>query len=382
MKNYFGIFWRFLFLGCTSFGGPMAHFGYFKNMFVDRLKWLSGDEYVRIVTLSQFLPGPSSSQTGFCIGLRKGGLMGACLAFIGFTFPSFLILYFLATLHIFGTENKLIFGIISGLKLFAVVVVADATCSMFKSFCKDKLTVFIFVLCCLILFLLQSASSQILVIILAGLIGSKFAKFDIINEANNTKKPNLYLFLLFIIVLLFTIFYTSQSDIINIFNAFYRMGSLVFGGGHVILPLIAKNELIDKDSFLIGYAFAQAVPGPMFTIASYLGAVNIEQSPLFGALSATAGIFLPGFLLILTFEKSFESYAKKPLVAKALVGVNASVVAILFVAFCNPIFISGVLNIFDLIMAIIGLILLRKYRISIFILIVVFALYGALQASL
>lgn len=376
MRNNFEIFWRFLLLGRTSFGGPMAHIGYFKKEFIDRLNWLSSEEYAKFVALSQFLPGPSSSQTGFCIGLKKGGLFGGFFAFLGFTLPSFLLLYFLAVLHISSVENQFIFGLIDGLRLFAVVIVADATISMFKSFCKDRLTIFIFILCSLILFMLQGASSQILVIFLAGVIGAKFAKFKGVDEVITTTKPNLYILLLFTSILVFAFFYTSRSEILNIFNAFYKMGSLVFGGGHVILPLIAQNELIDKDSFLLGYAFAQAVPGPMFTIATYLGAVNISSSPLLGALSATAGIFLPGFLLILVFAKSFESYSKKPLVAKALISINASVVAIIFTAFCNPIFVSGVGSIVDLAVAVFGLFILRKYKISIFLLIALFATYG------
>lgn len=366
MKNQIEIFWRFLLLGFTSFGGPIAHLGYFKKTFVDKFKWLDEETYVKIVALSQFLPGPSSSQTGFCIGLRKGGLVGGILAFIGFTLPSFLALYLLAVLHIDTVENKIVFGIVNGLKLFAVVVVTDATLSMFRKFCKSNLTIFIFILCCIILFILQSFISQILVIVLAGTIGFIFAKNENLNKTTQYIKPNLYAFILFIAILIFGLLYTSNNVFINLFNSFYQIGSLVFGGGHVVLPMIAQNEFVNKDSFLLGYAFAQAVPGPMFSIASYLGATNFETSSLIAALTATIAIFLPGFLLILSFEKSFESYSNKPLVSKALIGINASVVAILFVALCDPIFVNGVKNILDLMIAIVGVFLLNRYKFSIF----------------
>lgn len=376
MKNQIEIFWRFLLLGFTSFGGPIAHLGYFKKTFVDKFKWLDEETYVKIVALSQFLPGPSSSQTGFCIGLRKGGLVGGILAFIGFTLPSFLALYLLAVLHIDTVENKIVFGIVNGLKLFAVVVVADATLSMFRKFCKSNLTIFIFILCCIILFILQSFISQILVIVLAGTIGFIFAKNENLNKTTQYIKPNLYAFILFIAILIFGLLYTSNNVFINLFNSFYQIGSLVFGGGHVVLPMIAQNEFVNKDSFLLGYAFAQAVPGPMFSIASYLGAANFETSSLIAALTATIAIFLPGFLLILSFEKSFESYSNKPLVSKALIGINASVVAILFVALCDPIFVNGVKNILDLMIAIVGVFLLNRYKFSIFLFILLFSLYG------
>lgn len=376
MKNQIEIFWRFLLLGFTSFGGPIAHLGYFNKTFVDKFKWLDEETYVKIVALSQFLPGPSSSQTGFCIGLKKGGLVGGILAFIGFTLPSFLALYLLAVLHIDTVENKIVFGIVNGLKLFAVVVVTDATLSMFRKFCKSNLTIFIFILCCIILFILQSFISQILVIVLAGTIGFIFAKNENLNKTTQYIKPNLYAFILFIAILIFGLLYTSNNVFINLFNSFYQIGSLVFGGGHVVLPMIAQNEFVNKDSFLLGYAFAQAVPGPMFSIASYLGATNFETSSLIAALTATIAIFLPGFLLILSFEKSFESYSNKPLVSKALIGINASVVAILFVALCDPIFVSGVKNILDLMIAIVGVFLLNRYKFSIFLFILLFSLYG------
>lgn len=379
MKNYFEIFWQFLLLGLTSFGGPMAHLGYFRKTFVEKLQWLDDEAYAKIVALSQFLPGPSSSQVGFSIGLKKGGLAGGIIASIAFTAPSFFLLYFLATLSVNDIQNDLVAGIISGLKLFAVVVVADATFSMFKNFCKTKLTIFIFTLSSLILFFFQNFLLQIFVIILAGTLGAIFIKSSIQDETKNYLLPNIKVLILFLAILFFSFVFTTQNQLINLFNSFYQIGSLVFGGGHVILPLIAQNSFIEQNSFLVGYAFAQGVPGPMFTIASYLGAISFESSPFFGALIATLGIFLPGFLLILAFEKSFESYSKKPLIASALIGIKASVVALIFVALCNPIFPSAVGSILDLVFVLIGFVAMRRYKIDIFYFIIFYCFIGFLK---
>jgi chromate transporter len=382
MKNYFEIFWQFLLLGLTSFGGPMAHLGYFRKTFVEKLQWLDDEAYAKIVALSQFLPGPSSSQVGFSIGLKKGGLVGGILASIAFTAPSFFLLYFLATLSIHTIDNKIVFGIISGLKLFAVVVVADATLGMFKNFCKTKVTIFIFILSVFMLLLFQNFLFQILVIVVAGILGIIFIKFNANEEKQTYIQPNWKVLFLFFSILIFTILASSQNQFINFFNSFYQIGSLVFGGGHVILPLIAENSAIDENSFLVGYALAQAVPGPMFTIASYLGAVSFQDSPFFGALIATFGIFLPGFLLILAFEKSFESYSKKPLIATALIGINASVVAILFAALCHPIIPSAISSIWDIIFVLIGFFVMQKYKIHILYFICFYCLLTILNTSI
>jgi len=376
MKNYFEIFWRFLLLGMTSFGGPMAHLGYFRKNFVEKLKWIDEATYMRIIALSQFLPGPSSSQVGFSIGARRGGILGGALASIAFTLPSFLLLYFLATLNISQSNNEIVFGITSGLKLFAVVIVADATLGMFQKFCKGKLTLFIFIFSSVLLLFVQNFLIQILVILLASFVGILFAKPQIKPQVKSYQNPRLGLFILFFTILFFGIFLSYLHPLIELFSAYYQMGSLVFGGGHVLLPLIAQTSTVDENTFLVGYAFAQAVPGPMFTIVTYLGALSYEMSPITGAIIATLGIFLPGFLLIIIFEKSFDSYSKNPIIAKALIGVNASVVAIIFAALCNPIFPSGVKSPVDFLVATLGFLLLRKYNISILVLIGIFCVYG------
>lgn len=382
MRNHLEIFWQFLLLGLVSFGGPMAHIGYFRKTFVEKLRWLDDEAYTKLVALSQFLPGPSSSQVGFSIGLMRGGLLGGFLASLAFTLPSFLLLYFLATLHIEEIDNKVVFGVISGLKLFALIVVADACLSMFKSFCNSRLTVFIFILSTLILLTFQSFLLQIFVILLGGTIGAIFAKSPFKTEPKQYARPNIAALVLFLGVLIFTFLLHSESKLLTLFASFYQIGSLVFGGGHVILPLIAQSVPVDDSSFLVGYALAQAVPGPMFTIASYLGAVSVTSSPFLGAFAATLGIFLPGFLLIVIFRESFESYSKKPLVAKALIGVNATVVALIFAALLSPILPSAVDSIFDIVFAIIGFIVMRRYKIHIFYFICFYSMLGALSSYL
>ncbi len=246
---------------------------------------------------------------------------------------------------------------------------------MFKNFCKTKFTVFIFILSSLVLLLFTSFFIQILVIIVAGVLGAVFitSKKQKIDEY---KRPNLFALFLFVLPFLLTFFLVSSNELYTLFHSFYQVGSLVFGGGHVVLPLIAENVPVAENEFLVGYALSQAVPGPMFTIASYIGVASFENSPFLGALVATLAIFLPGFLLIIAFSKSFESYSKKPIIASAIIGINASVVALLFAALCNPIFISGVGSILDLIIAIAGFIMMRKYKFPIYYFIIGFCLYG------
>ena len=373
------IFWHFFILGLFSFGGPIAHIGYFRKKFVEELNWLSDEEFSKIVALSQFLPGPSSSQVGFTIGLKKGGISGAISAFIAFTFPSFLLLYLAATFQNIYDNNTIIYALMSGLKLFAVVIVADATYSMFKTLCKTTLSKMIFVFATLFLIFNQTFFSQILVLVVSGLVA-----LFLIKEENTNKikyqKPYILPLLIFFILLIFLPLLGSHDKLLNLFNSFYQVGSLVFGGGHVVLPLIKSNINIDENSFLVAYSLAQAVPGPMFSIASYIGVVAFEESPFLGAVVATFAIFLPGFLLILSFYKSFESYSKNPKISKIVIGINASVVAILLSVLVTIVIPSGILNIYDLIFAILGFFVIRKFKISVLLLILFFCGYGFIRS--
>ena len=372
------IFWHFFILGLFSFGGPIAHIGYFRKKFVEELKWLNDEEFSKIVALSQFLPGPSSSQVSFTIGLKKGGIFGAIFAFIAFTTPSFLLLYLAATFQNTYEDNSVIYALMGGLKLFAVVIVADATYSMFNSLCKSTLSKMIFVFATLFLIFNQSFFAQIIVLVVSGLVAFLFIK-----EKNTNKikyeKPYILPLLIFFILLIFLPFFANTEKLLNLFNSFYQVGSLVFGGGHVVLPLIKSNINIDENSFLVAYSLAQAVPGPMFTIASYIGVVAFEESPFLGAVVTTIAIFLPGFLLILSFYKSFESYSKNPTVSKIVMGINTSVVAILFSVLITMVIPNGILNIYDLIFAILGFFVIRKFKISVLLLILFYCVYGVIN---
>ncbi|MBF7070970.1 chromate efflux transporter [Aliarcobacter butzleri] len=373
------IFWHFFILGLFSFGGPIAHIGYFRKKFVEELKWLSDEEFSKIVALSQFLPGPSSSQVGFTIGLKKGGIFGAILAFIAFTTPSFLLLYLAATFQNTYENNSVIYALMSGLKLFAVVIVADTTFSMFKTLCKTTLSKIIFIFATLFLIFNQSFLSQILVLVVSAFVALFFIKEKNTNKIKYEKPYILPLFIFFIL-LIFLPFISNQDKLLSLFNSFYQVGSLIFGGGHVVLPLIKSNINIDENSFLVAYSLSQAVPGPMFTIASYIGVVAFEESPFLGAIIATIAIFLPGFLLILAFYKSFESYSKNSTISKIVTGINASVVAILFSVLVTIVIPSGILNIYDLIFAILGFFVIRRFKISVLLLILFYCGYGFIRS--
>ena len=376
MQRVFEVFWRFLLLGCTSFGGPAAHLGYFQKTFVQDLKWIEQDAYARLISLSQFLPGPGSSQVGFALGLRRAGLAGGIAAFVGFTLPSFLILYFLATSD---TESgSPLSGAVHGLKLLAVVVVADATLSMQRSFCQDNRTLSIAILTACALLIAPSLWTQFWVLIIAALLGIWLKKSDSSTDTNNTTKPAKIPLLIFVVLFIGLPVIALVSDWAALFSAFYQAGSLVFGGGHVVLPLLQQTlgEAVDPDRFLLGYAAAQAIPGPMFTLATFLGADLQKDFALLGALIATLGVFLPGFLLVLSLQGAWESLATRPKVAGAVWGINAAVVGLLLSALYQPVFVSGVSSGQDMALVIIGFFVLQKFKPPILLLVTAFALAG------
>ena len=375
MSNLIDIFYRFFILGLVSFGGPIAHIAYFKKTFVDKLKWLDDESYSKIVALSQFLPGPSSSQVGFTIGLKRGGIFGGILAFIAFTLPSFLFLYFLWYFGVFQNDNSHINSVIYALKLFAVVVVLDATFGMFKSFCKDKNTIAIFIFASILLILFSSVFNQIFVLILCAILGFLFIK----TENKNKEKiilPNFLILGIFLVLLFLAFSFEFKNELVNLFFDFYKSGSLVFGGGHVVLPLLQESlgNQVFNDTFLIAYSLAQTVSGPMFTIATYLGADIIKDSPFIGALVATFGIFLGGFLLILAFYKSFESFSKNEKLSRIITAINSGVVALLFATLVNTIIPAAIYSVFDVVLVIVGFVLIRYFKINIFYIILGFIL--------
>ncbi len=276
-------------------------------------------------------------------------------------------------MKIFQNQNEYVKSIIYALKLFAVVAVIDAVFGMFRSFCKDKITILIFSISSIILIFFSSIFNQIFVLFLSAIFGYFFIKNEVRNE-NKIVYPNFYILGIFIIILFLAFTVEYKNEILNLFFDFYKTGSLVFGGGHVVLPLLQENlhNQVSHDTFLVAYSLAQTIPGPMLSIATYLGADILKESSLLGAIIATFGIFLGGFLLILAFYKSFESFSKNAKLIGIITSINACVVALLFATLCDTIIPNAVHNLFDIFLVIIGFISIRYFKINIFYIILLF----------
>ncbi len=379
----FEVFWRFLLLGLTSFGGPAAHLGYFQRLFVDKLNWLSTDHYSRLIALSQLLPGPGSSQVGFAIGLHRAGLLGAVTAFIAFTLPSFILLYALA-IGLHETQNPYWPGIVHGLKLLAVIVVMDAILTMWHNFCNERLTRFLAIATTAALLIFPSFYTQLILLLSTTIIGSLYLEHSEQNEPTSSSTLALSSKAKWWLSITFALFILSlipwNNTLIELFARFYQAGSLVFGGGHVVLPLLQQtvSGQLSEESFLTAYAAAQAVPGPMFTLSAFLGAELMPSSPFTGALIATLAIFLPGFLLVLGLSQQWNIIAEHSRFSGAIIAVNASVVGFLLATFISPIAPSALSHWLDVFIALLGFVLLRKYALSVFWLILFFTVYGIL----
>lgn len=381
----FSIFKTFFLLGWVSFGGPAAHIGYFRNTFVEKLKWLSEAEYAQIVALSQFLPGPGSSQVGFALGYRKGGITGAIAAFLGFTLPSIILMLLLAVLSNQLTDSSVFQSIIHGLKLLAVVVVADATIGMYKNFCQQKVTIALCVATAMALLLFPNLYTQMIVLVVAALVGQALLRGDQVNTESREPTQVSWLPLVLFAALLFGLpLLGSLATEIQLFSDFYQAGSLVFGGGHVVLPLLQNivGDQLSQDAFLTGYAAAQAVPGPMFTFATYIGYELLPASPILGALLATLAVFLPGFLLLLAVLNNWQELASRPKLSGAVAGVNASVVGLLLAALYQPVFTSAVLSGADMAVVVAGFYLLKQRKLPIVALVAFFIGAGMLLGML
>ncbi|MCL1144105.1 chromate efflux transporter [Shewanella gaetbuli] len=380
------IFSRFLALGLISFGGPAAHIGYFRETFVKELNWLDEKQYGSIVALSQFMPGPGSSQVGFAIGYHKGGLAGALAAFLGFTLPSFLLLFLFAVTSAKWLQVDAVAGAIHGLKLLAVVVVADATLAMFKQYCQRKTAQCLMLATAFCLLVIPSLLTQMVVLAVAAVIGCLvLTRGDNISPETPHIKLNYSWLGLFIIGLVASFFLANKPDSVGqIFGQFYQVGSLVFGGGHVVLPLLEANvgELVTQDRFLTGYALAQAIPGPMFTLATFLGADIWQESPMLGAIVATVAIFVPGFLLMLVGLKSWHAISQRPVIAGGLAGVNSAVVGLLLAALYQPVFTTGVMSSLDMGLVLVGFGVLKVAKPNIVLLVIGFAMAGSAVSML
>lgn len=338
-------------LGLTSFGGPVAHLGYFHEEYINKRKWMDEKSYADLVALSQFLPGPASSQVGMGIGIMRAGVLGGIVSFIGFTLPSVLALIIFASfIHTFDAGSA---GFIHGLKIVAVVVVAHAILNMSKKLTPDLTRKMIALFALVVTLLWQAIFTQVGVILVAALIGfllfrkqtpdelSDLAQFPISRKIG-VVSLSLFFGLLILLPILTEI--TSFKWIV-FFDSFYRSGSLVFGGGHVVLPLLEQAfvplGLISEQDFLAGYGAAQAVPGPLFTFAAYLGTVMKGWQ---GGLIATFAVFLPSFLLIIGALPFWDDLRRNPNIKGALSGVNAAVVGILLSALYQPIWTSSILS--------------------------------------
>ncbi|WP_417604485.1 chromate efflux transporter [Oceanimonas baumannii] len=370
------VFWQFFMLGWVSFGGPAAHIGYFQRHFVQKLGWLPQDQFASTLALCQFLPGPASSQLGFAIGYQRAGFGGAIAAFAGFTLPSFLLMLALALLGQHYAGSAVTLAIINGLKLFALVVVADAVLSMAGQFCRSRLPLSLAVGTAALLWIWPGLAAQFAALLTAGITGALLLTPGGDKTAN---KPLInWPFLLLFAFLLVLLPLLAPPGSAGLFADFYQAGSLVFGGGHVVLPLL-QNLLageLSNNAFLTGYGAAQAMPGPMFSLAAFLGAELLPASPLLGALVATFGVFLPGFLLVLAFINGWQTLAANPRMAGAIAGINAAVVGLLLAALYQPVFVASVTGAPALAAAALGLLALRAFRCPLLLLIPAFMLLG------
>ncbi|ENM3750370.1 chromate efflux transporter [Vibrio cholerae] len=374
------IFKTFFALGWVSFGGPAAHIGYFRHTFVEKLGWLSEQEYAQFVALSQFLPGPGSSQVGFAIGYHRGGLAGAWAAFLGFTLPSVLIMLLLAGLSSHLLDTPLFDQVIHGLKLLAIIVVADACLTMYRNFCQQRLTAGLCVLAAVAITLAPGLLTQFAVLLLAALVGqARLAPQP--SSSLEVFHPSWLSLLLFVSLLLGLPLLAASSPLVELFGHFFQVGSLVFGGGHVVLPLLqnALGDSLATDQFLTGYAAAQAVPGPMFTLATYLGYVLTPEMPVVGALIATLAVFLPGFLLLLGVLKNWSALALRPKAAGAMQGVNACVVGLLLAALYQPVWNSTVHAPLDWAALLVGFFLFKVLRLPLIAMVGSALLFGVLS---
>jgi len=364
------VFWRFLWLGCVSFGGPAAHIGYFQRTFVQRLGWLEQSEFARLLALCQLLPGPASSQLGFAIGRHRAGLGGALAAFVGFTLPSFILLLAAALGVALVGSNLWLASALHGLKLLALIVVADAVLAMSRQFCSNRLAQGIMVATAAALWWQPGLLTQLGMLALAALLSARFQRGEgrqgaAESQAATTSQPNWLLLLLF--AALFVGLPLLGGPLGQLVADFYRAGALVFGGGHVVLPLLAESvgHTLSEQQFLTGYSLAQLVPGPMFTLATYLGAQLLPGTPLLGALAATLALFAPGFLLLWAVGPCWQQWLARPRLAGAVAGINAAVVGLLLAALYQPVWQSAVLAPTDLALAAVGFYLLRALRLPI-----------------
>ncbi|MFT6529431.1 MAG: chromate transporter [Psychrosphaera sp.] len=373
--SVFAVFKTFLFLGLTSFGGPVAHLGYFRKELVEKQQWVSESQYAQLLSICQFIPGPASSQLGFALGLIRAGWSGALAAFVAFTFPSIILLILFAWLLPL-LSGDIGVAIIHGLKLVAAVVVVDAVWGMFKKLCPDLPRRIITLMVVIILLLLDSVWALWAVIILGGVLGGTFCRQSSTESVSEIKvtysqRFGFVLLTVFFVLLLGLIGISHNGGIVQVMQIFYQAGALVFGGGHVVLPLLQESVvttgLVSNQDFLAGYGASQAIPGPMFAFSAYLGVLmsgGIEQNMILVAFVALTFMFLPGFLLVAAVLPLWQGISNNKTTLNVIAGVNAAVVGLLITVLYDPILITGLTSLFDVLAMVVGILMLNRWQLS------------------
>ncbi len=387
------VFRVFLRLGLTSFGGPIAHLGYFRSEIVERRKWLDDQRYADLVALCQFLPGPASSQVGFGIGLHRAGVRGALAAFLGFTLPSAVLMAAFA----YGASlftGPIGEGLLAGLKIVAVAIVAQAVLGMARTLAPDRRRASVACVAAVLSLLLAGSTGQVLAIVLGALAGCLFCRAGDSPARGTLRFPvrrrvglvSLALFVALLIGAPLLAFVTGWGAA-SLFDAFYRSGSLVFGGGHVVLPLLQAGVVdpgwVTGEEFLSGYGAAQAVPGPLFTFAAFLGAVSTTgPGGILGAALALVAIFLPGFLLLVGTLPFWTALRQRPWAQAAMQGANAAIVGVLAAALYTPVFSTAITGPGPFCLALICFVLLIAWKLPPWSVVLVGAAGGAILVLL
>jgi chromate transporter len=387
--NWAEVLGAFLKLGLTSFGGPVAHLGYFRAEFVARRAWLAEPAYADLVALCQFLPGPASSQVGIGIGLMRAGIPGALAAWTGFTLPSALamVLFAYGVERFAGAAGS---GWLHGLKIAAVAVVAQAVWGMAQSLCPDRERATMAVVATIVVLTFPTAWGQIGAIVLGAVAGVVLLPRTAAPPGSDLAVPIGRAFALVCLALFFALLIglpilaaAVGNHALELFASFYRSGSLVFGGGHVVLPLLQASVVppgwISDDAFLAGYGAAQAVPGPLFTFSAYLGAAMAPPSNgWLGAVICLIAVFLPSFLLVFGALPFWAQLRERPAAQTALRGVNAAVVGLLLAALYQPVWTSAVLRPADFALGVTAFLLLVMWRTPPWLVVVLAAVAGQL----
>ena len=383
------VFSTFLLLGLTSFGGPVAHLGYFRTEFVERRRWLSEQAYADLVALCQFLPGPASSQVGFALGLLRAGPWGAAAAWTAFTLPSAIVLVLFA-LGAAVLDGPLSQGLIHGLKVTAVAIVAHAVWGMARNLCPDRRRAGIALAAVFTVVLVGGPLGQVAAIVIGALSGMMLCRAHAEADVHELALPvspragylsGIAFFALLVGLPLLA--WASPAAMLAVMDAFYRAGALVFGGGHVVLPLleaeVVQSGWVSADAFLTGYGAAQAIPGPLFTFAAYLGAVMTPLgSSLLGAALALLMIFLPGMLLLVAVLPHWNRFRRWDNAQALMRGANAAVVGILGAAFYQPVWTSAILGPHEFALALAGFLMLSVWKLPAWAVVVILASGGVL----